>query len=97
LFEQVGHWLGIGVASLVNIFDPQMMILGGGLVTTSDLILVPTRASLERFVFASAHRQLPHLAAVRLGTDAGLIGAALLALNQDGRRGRHTLEAACGG
>lgn len=82
LFDQLGHWLGVGIASLVNLFDPQLVILGGGLVTTGDLLLTPTRASFEQYVFARAHRKLPSLVLARLGTDAGLIGAALLALHQ---------------
>jgi glucokinase len=82
LFDQLGYWLGAGIASLVNIFDPELVILGGGLVSTGDLLLTPARASFERFVFASAHRKLPALALARMGTGAGLIGAALLALRQ---------------
>jgi glucokinase len=82
LFDQLGYWLGVGIASLVNIFDPQLVILGGGLVETGDLLLNPTQASFEQFVFASAHRTVPPLVPARLGTDAGLIGAALLALRQ---------------
>jgi glucokinase len=82
LFDQIGYWLGIGLASLANIFDPQLMIVGGGLVATGDLLLAPTRRSFERFIFARAHRRLPLLVPARLGPDAGLIGAALLALHQ---------------
>jgi glucokinase len=82
LFDQLGCWLGIGIASLVNVLDPQVVILGGGLVTTGDLLLQPTQASFERFLFARAHRPLPPIIPARLGPDAGLIGAALLALHQ---------------
>ena len=82
LFDQLGYWLGAGIASLVNLFDPQLVILGGGLVTTGDLLLTPAHASFERFVFARTHRELPALALAQMGTDAGLIGAALLALRQ---------------
>jgi glucokinase len=82
LFSQLGYWLGAGIASLVNIFDPQIVILGGGLVATGDLLLAPTRESFERFVFARPHRKLPALALAQLETGAGLIGAALLALHQ---------------
>lgn len=95
LFGQLGYWLGAGIASLVNVFDPQLVILGGGLVTTSDLLLTPTQASFERFVFARSHRKLPALALAQLGTDAGLIGAALLALQQHSHphHREHTPEA----
>jgi glucokinase len=82
LFDQRGFWLGAGIASLVNVFDPQLVILGGGLVTSGDLLLTPALASFERFVFARPHRKLPALALAQLGIDAGLIGAALLALHR---------------
>ncbi len=82
LFDQLGYWLGVGIASLVNVFDPQVVILGGGLVNTGDLLIAPARASFERFVFARPHRTLPDLAPAQMGADAGVIGAALLALRQ---------------
>jgi glucokinase len=82
LFDELGFWLGVGIASLVNVFDPQLVILGGGLVTTGDLLLTPAHTSFESFVFARPHRQLPDLALAQLGPDAGLIGAALLALHR---------------
>ena len=83
LFNQLGYWLGVGIASLVNIFDPQVVVLSGGLVATGDLLLAPTRESFERFVFARPHRELPALALAQMGPDAGLIGAALLALHRN--------------
>ena len=82
LFDELGYWLGVGIASLVNVFDPQVVILGGGLVTTGDLLLAPARESFERFVFGRSHRTLPALALARMEANAGLIGAALLALHQ---------------
>lgn len=82
LFDRLGHWLGAGIASLVTIFDPEVVVLAGGLVRTGDLLLVPTRASLHRFVFAARHRVVPPVRLAGLGVDAGLIGAALLALDR---------------
>lgn len=86
LFDQLGYWLGAGIASLVNLFDPEIVILTGGLITTGDLLLAPTRNSFERFVFAPQRRTLPAIIPARLGTDAGLIGAALLALDRQPAR-----------
>lgn len=80
-FECLGFWLGVGVASLVNIFDLERVVIGGGLVTAGDLLLDPIRRSFERFVFAREHRRLPILAPARLGHDAGWIGAGMLALD----------------
>jgi glucokinase len=88
LFQRTGHWLGIGIASLVTIFDPDVVVVGGGLSTTGELLLAPARASMERYVFGRAHRELPPVAPARLGADAGLVGAASLALRgikTDGR------------
>jgi glucokinase len=80
LFERTGYWLGIGIASLITIFDPDVVVVGGGLAAAGDLLLAPARASMERYVFGRAHRELPPVAPARLGADAGLVGAATLAL-----------------
>ena len=80
LFERVGHWLGVGIASLVTIFDPDLVVVGGGVAATGDLLLTPARASFERYVHARDHRDLPPVVPARLGPDAGLVGAATLAL-----------------
>jgi len=84
LFERLGFWLGVGIASLVTVFDPDLVVIGGGLVHTGDLLLVPARASLERYAFGQAHRELPPVVPARLGSDAGLVGAAALALRAGG-------------
>jgi glucokinase len=84
LFERLGFWLGVGVASLVNLFDPQLVVIGGGLVATGDLLLVPTRASLERYAFGAEHRELPPVVPAQLGSEAGLVGAASLSLRPGG-------------
>ena len=80
LFQQAGFWLGVGIASLVTIFDPDLVVVGGGVAATGDLLLTPARASFERYVHARAHRDLPPVVPARLGADAGLVGAATLAL-----------------
>jgi glucokinase len=80
LFQRTGFWLGVGIASLITIFDPDVVVVGGGLAATGDLLLAPARASMERYVFGRAHRELPPVAPARLGGDAGMVGAATLAL-----------------
>jgi glucokinase len=80
LFERVGHWLGVGIASLVTIFDPDLVVVGGGVAATGELLLAPARASFERYVHARDQRDLPPVVPARLGADAGLVGAATLAL-----------------
>ena len=80
LFDRIGHWLGVGIASLVTIFDPDLVVVGGGVAATGDLLLAPARSSFERYVHGRAHRDLPPVVPARLGPDAGLVGAATLAL-----------------
>jgi glucokinase len=82
LFERIGHWLGVGIASLVTIFDPDLVVVGGGVAATGELLLRPARVSLERYVHGRAHRDLPPVVPARLGPDAGLVGAATLALGR---------------
>ena len=83
LFERIGYWLGIGIASLVNLFDFDIIVIGGGLVASDDLLLKPARAAFEEFVFAREHRELPPIVPAKLGTDAGWIGAGMLAFDTD--------------
>jgi glucokinase len=82
IFAEVGDWLGIGIASLITLFDFELVVVGGGVGGAGDLILRPARASFERFVFARAHRELPEIVHATLGPDAGWIGAAILALDE---------------
>jgi glucokinase len=86
LFKQQGFWLGIGVASIVNMFDPSLVIIAGGLVATGELLLRPTRASYARFAFAGKYRRTPPIVAAGLGPDAGMVGAAALALRLSSQR-----------
>ncbi|MEV1287895.1 ROK family glucokinase [Micromonospora sp. NPDC049679] len=78
-FAQIGHWLGIGLADMVQILDPEILVLGGGVVEAGDLLLGPTRRS---YVDALAQRGKLPVAEVRpaeLGNTAGTVGAADLA------------------
>jgi glucokinase len=81
-FAQVGHWLGQGLADMVQILDPQVLVVGGGVVDAGDLLMQPTRAS---FTAALAQRGRLPVAEVRpalMGNAAGLVGAADLARRQ---------------
>jgi glucokinase len=84
VLAEVGRRLGEGIAGLVNILDPEVVVVGGGAIDAGDLLLDPTRGVFAVSVEAPDHRpQVPILAA-RLGNDAGGIGAALLALDEFG-------------
>jgi glucokinase len=78
-FASVGAWLGVGIAGLVSAFDPERVVVGGGVSAVGDLLLEPARRALLDSLQATSHRELPSLAATRFGPEAGAVGAALRA------------------
>lgn len=81
---RLGHWLGVGAAVLVTLLDLRRIVVGGGLVAASDFYLDQMRATMRGHTFAREHRELPSIEPARRGTEAGWVGAGLLALH--GRR-----------
>ena len=77
LIALVGRRLGAGLASLVNIFNPELIVLGGGFAEVGEPLLRPARELVEREALAPA-RDLVRIVPAELGPDAGLLGAALV-------------------
>jgi glucokinase len=80
VFARLGRWLGVGIASLANIFEVDAVVVGGGLVETGELLLAPARAAAREYAYAPTARGIPPVLPATFGADAGTIGAALLAL-----------------
>ena len=78
--EEFVTYLGCGVTSLVNVFQPEVFCIGGGLSAQGENLLAPVRAILEREDYARGNSRRTRLVRATLGNDAGLIGAALLPL-----------------
>ncbi len=76
-FELCGRRLGIGLALLVNLLNPQFIVVGGGVAGAGELFLGPARAEAERRAWQQAWAQCDVVPAL-LGANAGAIGAALL-------------------
>jgi glucokinase len=96
-FADVGEWLGVGVANLVASFDPQIVVIGGGLSAAGDLLLEPARRALRESLVGADHRTVPPVVRAALGPEAGAIGAADLArqrFRSAGTRARARLRAA---
>lgn len=82
---EAGRWLGVGLASLVNAFDPAVVLVGGGAGEALQQWLLPAaRSSMAARVLGSRRRTLPPVVPAALGDDAGVAGAALLALHDAG-------------
>jgi glucokinase len=82
--QEAGHWLGVGIASLVNLLDPERVVVGGSLAGAGELLFGPARRSLEQLVVGRQARLLPEILPARLGRRAGVIGAGALALAEHG-------------
>lgn len=83
-FERAGHYLGIGVANYLAIFDPSVLIFGGGVSQVGDLLFKPFEASLRRHTFHPRYLEELVITRAALGDDAGLLGALALARMKSG-------------
>jgi glucokinase len=80
ILDGIGRHLGSGIGSLVNIFNPELVVIGGGFAAAGDFVLEPARAVLRREGLGHIGEHVPVVRA-ELGTAAGLIGAALVAFD----------------
>ena len=79
ILDQSAKYLGIALANLVNLLNPEMIVLGGLLVNGADLLLEPTRTALRNYAFADLGEKVD-LHTSSFGWQAGLAGAAALVL-----------------
>jgi glucokinase len=78
-FNTTGQWLGAGIASLAVLLDPACVVIGGGVIDAGEILLRPTRESLERSMPFAGKHPYPQIIAAQLGNEAGLVGVADLA------------------
>ena len=89
LVAQVGADFGRGLCNLIAIFDPDMIVVGGGLGSVGESILGPARRTAADALHGGSHRMLPPILVAGLGPAAGAVGAALFA--EDAVTGRLNL------
>ncbi|QNO19101.1 ROK family protein [Caproicibacterium amylolyticum] len=70
--------LGTGIANCINIFQPDVICIGGGICNEGETLMRPLRAYIEKEVFLVPNGKQTELRTAELGNDAGIIGAALL-------------------
>jgi glucokinase len=83
VLREAGSWLGIGLATFVNIFDPEVIAIGGGVSGAGELVLEPARREL-RLRSYSPSRDLVEIRTATLGAESGMLGAAALARGENG-------------
>jgi glucokinase len=77
VLETIGYRLGVGIASYVNIFNPELVVVGGGFSRAGDLVLEPARKVVAERALPPA-RDAVRIELAVLGPEAGLIGAAVV-------------------
>jgi glucokinase len=81
VFNEATEYLGIGIAGLVNLFNPEMVLIGGGVSLAGDLFFDNIREVAGQHVMQSNGREL-EIHPVAFGKNAALMGAFALVLNQ---------------
>ncbi len=77
LITEAGEKIGKGMATLVNLFNPELIILGGALAATGDYIRLPIKNSLNKYSLSLVNND-SHMTISKLGVKAGIVGACLL-------------------
>jgi len=78
VLARAGYYLGVALSSLANVFEPDVIVIGGGVIAAGELLLEPARVELR--ARALRPQNATPVVAAELGPDAGMIGAAALAM-----------------
>ncbi len=78
--QVIGHWLGVGVANLVNMLNPEVVVIGGGVIAAGELLLEPARAVVAERALSPSKEHV-RIVPARFGAESGMLGAATLAFD----------------
>jgi glucokinase len=81
LIARTGYFFGVGLANLINIFNPELIVIGGGLSNMGERLLKPAFRVAEERSFRQAFQKV-RLVRAELGPNSGILGAAAYALQQ---------------
>ncbi len=77
-FAEVGEFLGMAMANIANIIDPEIIILGGGVIESSDLFFSKAKKIMKEHIASNESKKKIKLVKAKLGARSGAVGAALL-------------------
>ena len=77
IWQETGEYIGIVLAGIVNVLNPQLIVIGGGIAKAGDLLMNSIRATVKRRAMPVA-REKVQIKFSKLGNDAGVLGAAAL-------------------
>jgi glucokinase len=78
-FDEIGRWLGRGMAQLAAVLDPGVFVIGGGVSTAGEIVRERAERSYRKHLTARGHRPVADVRIAELGAEAGIVGAADLA------------------
>jgi glucokinase len=81
--ESIGRHLGVGIANVVNIFNPQVVVIGGGMINAGELLLGPARQVMHERALAPQRDEV-RVEPAAFGPEAGMLGAGILAFEETG-------------
>ena len=79
MIEDVGQWIGFGLANLAAILDPECFVLGGGVVRAGDVLVDAARSAFGSLVEGGSRRAVAEVVPAHFGERSGAVGAALAA------------------
>jgi glucokinase len=84
IIERAGYLIGLGIVSLLHVFNPQVIVVGGGVANTGELLFTPMRKAVREHVLDPAYCQNVPIVQAALGDNVALIGAAALVSTRGG-------------
>ena len=76
--DTFAKWVALGLVNLTNMTDPEVIVVGGGVIVSADVVMPRIAHWFEQLLYSPKHRAHPRLVAAQLGEQAGAIGAAML-------------------
>jgi len=86
VIARTAYYVGVGLANLINIFNPELIVIGGGLTNIGDMLLEPAYEEAKRRAFPQIYQAI-RFARAELGQDSGVMGAAIFVLGEMGGGG----------
>jgi glucokinase len=75
--DTFARWIALGLVNLTNMTDPDVIVVGGGVIVSADVVMPRVGYWFEQLLYSPQHRAHPRLVAAQLGEQAGAIGAAM--------------------
>ena len=84
IFDQAGRVIGLGIVSILHLYNPEVVVLGGGVSKAGELLFGPMRAAIRQHVLDDAYIDDLKITSAALGDDVALMGAAALVATNGG-------------